>query len=38
MLERPLTVLLSEAKHLAVLFDGGKVQSKILRFAPLRSE
>jgi hypothetical protein len=30
--------MLSEAKHLAVLFVGGKVQSEILRSAPLRSE
>jgi hypothetical protein len=30
--------MLSAAKHLALLFVGGKVQSAILRFAPLRSE
>ena len=36
--ERPVTVMLSAAKHLALLFLGGKVQSEILRSAPLRSE
>ena len=34
--ERPVTVMLSAAKHLALLFVGGKVQSEILRSAPLR--
>jgi hypothetical protein len=29
---------LSAAKHLALLFVSGKVQSEILRSAPLRSE
>jgi hypothetical protein len=32
------TVMLSAAKHLALLFLGRKVQSEILRSAPLRSE
>ena len=36
--ERSLTVMLSAAKHLALLLVGGKVQSEILRSAPLRSE
>jgi len=44
--ERPFTVMLSpvaslrvnSAKHLALLFLGGKVQSEILCSAPLRSE
>jgi hypothetical protein len=38
---RHLTVMLSpprRTKHLALLFLGGKVQSEILRSAPLRSE
>jgi hypothetical protein len=30
--------MLSAAKHLALLFPGGKVQGEILRSAPLRSE
>jgi hypothetical protein len=33
--ERPLTVMLSAAKHLALLLVGGKVQSEILR-PPIR--
>ena len=36
--ERPLSVMLSAAKHLALLMVGGKVQTEILRSAPLRSE
>jgi hypothetical protein len=30
--------MLSAAKHLALLFVGGKIQGEILRSAPLRSE
>jgi hypothetical protein len=35
---RPLTVMLSAAKHLALFFLCGEAQSEILRCAPLRSE